>query len=129
MRLTESLDRVANYTLERDHPFYRYKFSMEPELNITVRVKIEHMDDSHITVAFGVYGYDESTIEKTKSNFTIFSTIAEIVKNHVEKYDIDIIHCGTNEHKKLAIYEKLFERFGPEWRIERFDEDIFAKRK
>jgi hypothetical protein len=129
MRLGESLDRVADYNKFHSFPYYKHKFSLEPDLNLTISCTIYHRFESHIKVDFSSIGKDKSTKEKTKSNFKIFSTLVQIIQDHVKEYDITTVECTAFENKKLDIYEKLFERFGPEWKIERRDKDIFAKRK
>jgi hypothetical protein len=129
MNLTESLDRVLDYNETHLPPYYLYKFSLEPDLNLTISCSIKHVDEGHIIVEFSSIGFDETSTEKTKSNFTIFSTLVEIVQNHVEEYGINKVECTAFERNRLDIYEKLFERFGSDWELERGEITIIAERE
>jgi len=128
MKIKESLDNVADYREIKEYPFYKFKFPLEPHLNSEIACVIRHINDGHAKVDFTLYHYDEIYDKNPKTTFKIFSTLAEIVKNHVEEYDINMVECDAFEKVKLDIYEKLFKRFGPDWEIQRGEVNLIARR-
>jgi outer membrane receptor for ferric coprogen and ferric-rhodotorulic acid len=130
MKLNESFEETLNYAKEQiDEDEVQAQFSLQPELNISVIVKIENVDDSTIIVNFNTIGTDKQVEDKGKETFKIFSTISKILMEHVEEHDIEEIKILAASSKRANIFEKLFSRFGNDWQIERHFKKIKARYK
>lgn len=128
MRLKESLNKVANYSKEGEYPRFEYTFTLQPNVNLEISCQILHHESGYTTINFNTKG-DNNLTDDPKSNFIIFSTLTQIVQNHLKEYDVEKIKCGSPVQKKLDIYEKLFKRFGDGWSVHRDEYKIFVQRK
>jgi ribosomal protein L20A (L18A) len=130
MKITESLDRVADFTKGGRGPTYFYKFSLRPELNIDINTNILNRDDGRvIEIAFDAEGEDVFSQKNNKSTFVIFATLTEIIQKHVREHNVKKILCSSFSQTKLDIYEKLFKRFGSKWNVERNSGQIIVTRQ
>jgi hypothetical protein len=59
----------------------------------------------------------------------IFSTLSEIIQNHIREYDVKKVKCSSRNQKLLDIYEELFKRLGPDWNLQQFGQEITATRE
>lgn len=89
MKLNETLDNTLNYSKSKSSPngYYAY-FSLLPDSDIGVEVLLIHLRDNKLSVHFTTMGDDIYQIKKKSETFTIFSTISQIVMDHVEEHDI-----------------------------------------
>jgi hypothetical protein len=130
MKLNETFEDAVNYSMDRttDGDFMA-QFDLNPELDIEIDVHIIHMQKDLIGVNFHSYGSGKDIKDKGQITYKIFSTITQIIQEHVEEYDIQKISAIADSDKKADIYEKLLNRFGNKWRVYRRGRNIKAVKK
>jgi hypothetical protein len=130
MKINETLDNTLNYSkFMGESGEYSVKFSLSPKTDITVKVIIDHFDDETITAMFRTDGNDKYKLKKGRETYTIFSTISQIVIDHVEEHDIKKIVVVADSMKRADIFEKMFKRFGKDWLVNREGLDVEAFKK
>jgi serine phosphatase RsbU (regulator of sigma subunit) len=126
LKLTESLDSVLDYEKLGKYPSFRYTFSLQPEENFDMECIIDHLSERWITILFNASDKLPKKVRNKESTFKIFSTISDIVYNHIIQHKVQTAECIADEKIKLDIYEKLFRRLGNEWNIIRREWSIKA---
>lgn len=132
MKLTESLDNVADYTKNGKHPNFTYEFSLRPELDTDIFCFIDHFQmrpGDGIDIRFDTRDRDVEAEKGNKSTFKIFATISEIVQSHIREYPIIQIKCSAYSEARYNIYAKLFKRLGSEWEIKQNRPELTATKR
>jgi hypothetical protein len=127
MKINEIFDNALNYakkqTLSGD---FLATFDLNPEINIEIQVQIRQGKSGIIDVQFYSIGPDKDIKDKGQITYLIFSTITQIIQEHVEEYDIEKVRAPANSDKKADIYEKLLNRFSSGWDVYRRGRDVQA---
>lgn len=119
MELIETLDNAVNYQKEQiGNTKYAAQFSLKPDIDIEITVELFH-GEGILVVDFYSSGEDVYQVEKGSSTYVIFATIAKIVSDHIDEFNLKYMDLkGTNE-KRADIFEKMVRRFGSDWQVYR----------
>jgi hypothetical protein len=130
MKLNETFDNAVDYTKKRtnDGDFIT-RFDLNPVVQIKIELFIRQIKNDKISVNFLSFGSGVDMKDKGQSTYKIFSTITQIIQDHVEEYDIQEISATANNDKKADIYEKLLNRFANGWDVYRYDTFVMAVKK
>lgn len=126
MKLNETFDDAVNYTKKSEGNKSIANFDFKPELDIEIEVDISEIGNAVVMVNFFAFGPDKEKQDKGQTTYKIFSTITQIIQDHVEEYNIEKISTIATNDKKADIYEKLLNRFGNGWEVYRQGTDVKA---
>jgi hypothetical protein len=128
MKLNETFEDAVDYTKnKRNSGDFIAHFDFNPELDIEIEVEIMELGNNKVAIHFHSVGSIGPRVqEKGQITYKIFSTIIQIIQDHVEEYDIEKIRAPANTDKKADIYEKLLNRFANGWDVYRMGTTVLA---